>query len=322
MGIPAAVEGWCGGAEGATGDGGSMTAADGIRVVDVDAQTTDTFLEYARTFGPVHDDSYVSAEDLASFNAASEPALLALDASGVPLGAVSLLLDGFATEHLARFRILHASDPAAYPLLLDAILPRVPEGIERVYLFLPEHAADVVESLAAAGFAQCRRAYIMLNASPASVAELDLPGETTLELALPTASKDWANIINTAFHGHPGHFNMTAEEAAGVLGSSRVIRSGTLMAYRGGRPAGIVLTMADEQSPYSATVETLAVKPADQHIGMGRALLRAALRAAGRDGRSSVSLSVSTFNKRAMAMYLDAGFNVHDVRVCWEKRLA
>lgn len=299
-----------------------MTVADGIRVIDVDAQTTGTFLEYARTFGPVHDDSYVSSEDLASFNAANESALLALDANGAPLGAVSLLLDGFATEHLARFRILHATDPAAYPLLLDAILPRVPEGIERVYLFLPEHPGDVGESLTAAGFAQCRRAYIMLNASPASVAELYLPGETTLEQALPTAARDWANIINTAFHGHPGHYNMTAEHAAEMLSNSRVIRAGTLMAHRGGRPAGLVLTLADEQSPYSATVETLAVMPADRHIGMGRALLHAALRAAGRDGRSSVSLSVSTFNKRAMAMYLDAGFNVHDVRVCWEKRFA
>ncbi len=115
---------------------------------------------------------------------------------------------------------------------------------------------------------------------------------------------------------------MTAEHAAEMLSNSRVIRAGTLMAHRGGRPAGLVLTLADEQSPYSATVETLAVMPADRHIGMGRALLHAALRAAGRDGRSSVSLSVSTFNKRAMAMYLDAGFNVHDVRVCWEKRFA
>ena len=299
-----------------------MTASEGVRVVEVGPALADAFTEYARTFGPAHDDSYVSSEDLASFSPATEPAVLALDGAGTPLGAASLMLDGFATERLARFRVLHATDPAAYPLLLDAMLARVPAGIERVYLFLTEHPGVVLESLSAAGFAQCRRAYIMLNASPASVAELGLPAETMLEQALPTAAKDWANIINTAFHGQPGHYRMSTEQAAELLSNSRVIRAGTIMASRGGRPAGIVLTMADEQSPYSATIETLAVMPADQHIGLGRALLRTALRAAGRDGRSSVSLSVSTFNKRAMAMYLDAGFNVHDVRVCWEKRLA
>jgi ribosomal protein S18 acetylase RimI-like enzyme len=82
------------------------------------------------------------------------------------------------------------------------------------------------------------------------------------------------------------------------------------------------MTGADEANPYEAEIEMLAVLPADQHVGLGRSLMRTALLAAGRDGRSSVILSVSTFSKRAMAMYLDAGFGVHDVRVCWELRRA
>jgi ribosomal protein S18 acetylase RimI-like enzyme len=150
--------------------------------------------------------------------------------------------------------------------------------------------------------------------------EPELPSETILEPAHPTAATDWAHVVNGSFRGEPGRYDMTPDRAGELLGRPRVIRPGTLMAFRGGRPAGIVMTVADQDDIYGAEIESLAVLPADQHIGLGRALLREALRAVGHEGRSSVSLSVSTSNKRALALYLDAGFGVHDVRVCWELR--
>jgi ribosomal protein S18 acetylase RimI-like enzyme len=299
-----------------------MIASEGIRVVDVDGELTDAFVEYARRFGPVHDDSYVMDENLASFDPAVEPAVLAFDGSDAPLGAASVMLAGYANEGLSRFRILHASDPTLYPLLIDAVLARLPQGISRAFLFLPEHADEIVDALATAGFAESRRSYIMLHTSPGAVAESELPAETVLEEALPTSGGQWANVVNAAFRGQPGRYDMSESRAAELLARPRVIRGGTLLACRGGTPSGIVLTVGDEHSPYSAEIETLAVVPADQHVGLGRAMLRAAVRAAGHDGRTSVMLSVSTFNKRALAMYLGAGFGVHDVRVCWEKRLA
>lgn len=299
-----------------------MTEFDGIRVADVDEALAGAFVQYARAFGPAHDDSYVMDEDLAKFDPVVEPAVLAFDGSGVPIGAASVMLAGYAEEGLSRFRILHAADPAHYPMLIEAALARLPQGVARTFLFLPEHPGEIADALAAAGFAESRRSYIMLHSYPSAATEPELPAETMLEEALPTSGYHWANVINSAFHGQPGRYDMTEDRAAELLARPRVIRGGALLAYRGGTPSGVVLAVADEHSPHLAEIETLAVVPADQHVGLGRALLRAALRAAAHDGRTSVTLSVSTFNKRALAMYLDAGFSVHDVRVCWEKRLA
>lgn len=299
-----------------------MAGTIAVRVVDVDSSLADTFLSYARTFGAAHDDSYVSPEDLAGFDLAAEPAVLALDGGGAPVGAASVMLDGYEREGLSRFRVLHATNPSAYAPMLAALVARLRGRVERTFLFLPEDPGALAEVLPTAGFAESRRAYIMLHPSPSAVMEPELPGETVLEKALPTAATQWANVINAAFRGQPGRYDMTPERAAELLSRDRIIRDGTLLACRGGRPAGVVLTISDAESPYTAEIETLAVMPADQHIGLGRAMLRAAIRAAGSDGRSSVSLSVSTFNKRALALYIDAGFGVQDVRVCWECQLA
>lgn len=296
-----------------------MAALEGVRFVDVDATLAQTFRDYARTFGVVHGESGITHDEISGFDPAAEPAVLALDGLDAPHGAASVVIEG---DGHARFGVLHALDPALYAPLMDAAVARVPETVSRVCLFLPEHAGAIEESLAASGFAQSRRAYVMLHPSPTATTELELPAETTLAAALPTVSSDWAHIVNAAFHGYPGHADLTPERAAELLARPEVIRAGTLIAYRGGSPAGVVMTAADPENPFEAEIETLAVLPADQHVGLGRALLRAALLAAGHDGRSSVILSVSTFSKRAMAMYLDAGFTVHDVRVCWELRRA
>ena len=51
-----------------------MTGPDDLRVVDVDNVRANAFLRYAREFGAVHDDSYVTDEDLAGFDPSREPA--------------------------------------------------------------------------------------------------------------------------------------------------------------------------------------------------------------------------------------------------------
>lgn len=294
-----------------------MAALEGVRFVDVDATLAQTFRDYARTFGAVHGETGITHDETTGFDPAAEPAVLALDEFDAPHGAASVMLAG---DGHARFRVLHALDPALYAPLIEAVAARVPETVSQVCLFLPEHAGVIEETLTASGFAKSRRAYVMLHPSPTAATEPELPAETTLSVALPTASSDWTFIVNAAFHGYPGHTDLTLERAAELLARPEVIKGGTLIAYRGGSPAGVVMTAADPKNPFEAEIEMLAVLPADQHVGLGRALLRAALLAAGHDGRSSVILSVSTFSKRAMAMYLDAGFNVHDVRVCWELR--
>jgi ribosomal protein S18 acetylase RimI-like enzyme len=295
-----------------------MSTSEGVRIVEVDAAMRDEFLAYAREHGPAHDDSYLAPEDVATFDPAAEPSALALDSSDTVVGAASVMLAGYETEGRGRFRILHAADEATYGPLLDHIRGRLPAGISRVGLFLPAHAGPVEDALAAAGFAQTRRAYLLEHRGLQAVPETAPPSGTVFARATPSVAEDIVHVINRVFHDEPGHYDMTAARAAEILGRERVIKEGTILALRGGVPAGLVITVADAEDPFEAEIETLGVLPAHQGIGLGRALLHTALRAAAAHRKLSVALSVAAANERALALYLDTGFRVDDVRVCWE----
>jgi ribosomal protein S18 acetylase RimI-like enzyme len=294
-----------------------MSAAD-VRIVDVDDALRGQFLEYALAHGAECDDSYTSAEELESFDPANEPAVLAFDASGAIVGAASAMVNGYVTQGLARFRILHAADLALYPALTAHVLNRLPDEVGRAFLFLSEDAHEATGAVLATGFLETRRAYILLNTTPAFTEIPELPSETVFRQALPLDAEDWTHIVNAAFHGQPGRYDVSVDRVRELLTRPRVIADGTLIAWKNGLPAGVVLTVADADDMFEAEIETLAVIPHEQGKGLGRALLRTALVGASHDGRSSVILSVATTNRRALALYLDAGFHAEEVRVCWE----
>ena len=290
-----------------------------IRVLDVDSSLIEPFVAYVLAYGAQHDDSHITPEDLARFDPDSEPAVIALSEEQSVIGAASLMLNGAAEDGSARFRVLHALYPEHYQVLVDAVLARVPSSIARVFLLLPEHAGDVEHSLGELGFGVCRRAYVLRHPDPRSVTRVEYPSETHVHRATAAVASDWAAVVNSAFHAHPGHAQLSYERAGELLSSPRVLTEGTLIAFRGGIPAGVVLTMADANDPCASVIETLAVTPGNQGMGVGRALLHDAVGAAGRYGCRWVSLSVATFNRRAVAMYLDSGFKAEDIRVCWER---
>lgn len=297
-----------------------MGAAQKPRIVDVDASNADDFLAYSAAHGLEHDDSYVMPDELERFDPATEPAAIALDTEGAVIGAASVMVEGYVTEGLARFRILHATDPSCYPGLIERMLERLPEGVIRAFLFLPEHPGEITDALSSAGFVETRRAYVLAHTDPGTAASslMSEPSETTIVQALPTVAEDWANIVNAAFRGEPGRFEMTTPRARELLAREHVIPEGTLIAYKGGSPAGLVLTIVDPNDVHWAEIETLGVLPSEQGKGLGRLLLKHALAGAARNGYTHVSLSVSTTNRRAMAMYLDTGFHAADERVCWQ----
>lgn len=291
-----------------------------IRVLDVDGSLVDPFVAYVRAYGAQHDDSHLGPEELARFDPDAELAVIVLDEEQSVIGAASLMAGQVSDDGSARFRILHALYPEHYPALVEAVLARVPASVERVFLLLPEHAGDVEDSLGAIGFGVCRRAYVLRHPDPRNTTRVEYPSETHVQAASAAVAGDWAAVVNSAFHGHPGHADLTYERAGEFLSSPRVLGDGTLIAYRGGIPAGVVLTMVDAADPGASAIETLAVVPGSQGMGLGRALLHDAVAAAGHYGCRWVSLSVSTFNRRAVAMYLDSGFRAEDIRVCWERR--
>jgi len=293
-----------------------------IHLIDVEQPLSGGFLEYARLHGAQHDDSYLAPEHCVAFDPAREPAVVAVDGEGLVVGAASVMRDLAAGDGMMRFRVLHTLHPEYYPALADRILSRLPEDANRVTVLLPEHAGDVEEALEAAGFGACKRAYVLRHLDPRNAPRLDYPSGTQTRPATPAVATDWANIVNSAMHGQPDHVDTTYSIAGETLGSPRVLGGASLIAYRGGSPAGGVLTVTDAMDPCAAEITMLAVVPSHQGMGLGRALLHDAVATAGRGGCRSVSLAVSTFNRRAVALYLDAGFRAQDVRVCWQRTVS
>ena len=296
-----------------------MTNPPNTRIRNVTAANRDGFLDYARTFGPQHDESYVTApEDLAAFDPKGEPAVVALGKDNAVLGAASVMVQGYSEEGSARFRILHAAKPALYAPMLERVLKRLPAGVRSVFLFLPEDAGPIEAELTSWGFRETRRAYMLTHAHPGDVREARPPEGTLLMPATGADAATWARVVNEAFGGDPGRYDMTADGARNLLTRPRIVRDGTLTAWRVGQPIGVVLTIGDPDDPSSAEIETLAVAPGHQGGGVGKALLHSAVRAAASEGFASVALSTAATNERALKLYRDTGFGMDDARVCWQ----
>jgi len=73
-----------------------------VEVEAVTPESRDVFIEWALTHGAEHDDSYTQGPDLVQFPTPGEIAALAVR-DGRPVGAASLMLDGFVGSGLGRF---------------------------------------------------------------------------------------------------------------------------------------------------------------------------------------------------------------------------
>lgn len=95
----------------------------------------------------------------------------------------------------------------------------------------------------------------------------------------------------------------------------RAAETEVLVAVDGGRLAGCVTFVADASSPWAedlapgeASIRMLAVDPAAQGRGVGRALLSACLERAAVLGRAAVFLHSTPWMTAAHRLYRDAGF--------------
>ena len=295
------------------------------RPVGVEAVTPESqavFIEWALRHGAEHDDSYTQGPDLELFPTPGEIAALAVR-DGRPVGAASLMIDGFVESGLGRFRILHAARSEAYEPLVEWIVARIPPGVHDIFCFLPDQAA-AGDTLACLGFAPTRHAVILERASE-PVSKAVVPADTEIRPATPADAVAWTEVVNAAFAGDPGRYSMTEQRAVRLLRDERVLAS--FLAWRGGEPVGLstvdtVWRDEEEEEPPSAEITTLAVVPRAQGQGLGRALLRRALTSAADAGLCSTSLSTSSVNEPALGLYISEGFGVVEKRVCWGRSLS
>lgn len=289
-----------------------------IELIDVTPASRQAFLDYVAEHGAEHDDTFTRPDDLLVFDPVHEPAALAIAPDGSVVGAASVMREGYVEKASARFRILHATDYIAYPLLIERVLTRLSARTKRVFVFLPDADDHVQEAVVTAGFSVTRQAYLLEHTEPGAVERVAPPEGFTVSPATPMVAGMWAEVVNATFAEYPCRQVMSVEEARVALPRPGVVRAGTLIAHRSGTPAGAVLTIAHPDEPGTARIDTLAVVPDEQGKGLGKTLLHAALRAAGKAGNGRVLLTTVPSEEPSLSLYVESGFHIAQARICWE----
>lgn len=295
-----------------------------MNVAKIDRNNVALFLDYCKRVRGEVDDSYLSDEDLSAFEPErGRPSYVLLQA-GVPVGAASFVEDDYlAAAGKARLRIFRADDgrPESYAALWEAIEPSI-EGVPYAFLFAKEEDARVRRAMESLAFAQERIAYALLRDGDPPIGEPVVPdGYELRRFRYGRDEAAWCDVRNAAFATLRGsEAPMAPEHVAKWERGEDELEGGMLLLFAGDEPVGCVRSHKDDyEGVPCATIGPLAVKPALQGRGLGRTLLRAAVRNAAERGFPRTLLSVNAENEGAVALYLQEGFRKTLAFVCYSR---
>lgn len=285
---------------------------------------TPEFISYCKAHRREHDESYLDNDSLDEFVPdADNPTYLLRSDGGDLIGIASLMVGRtFRKNKKGRFRILHAQSPSfdTYSALLEALFREL-DGVETVYLFLPEERADVGDILIRLGFTIQRYAWVLSRGSETPVPAPVFPqGYRVERLNAGIDEQRWCDISNSAFSGFAWHTELLPESVKSSVESHEKLDGGLYVLWDGETPIGIlqIEAFSDENK---AEIGPIAVLPEYQGMGLGRNLLRFGMKTAYTAGFETVELSVNGENNKAAALYISEGFQKDTLMLCYEKRL-
>jgi ribosomal protein S18 acetylase RimI-like enzyme len=127
-----------------------------------------------------------------------------------------------------------------------------------------------------------------------------------------------AEVVQAAYGGYVGRLGVRPRPLADDYGA--IVRRGSVtVAERGGEIVGLIVLGSDEEGFF---VDNVAVEPAHQGSGVGRALLEHAESAARHAGFDSIYLYTHELMAENLALYSRAGYVEYDRRVHGDARLA
>lgn len=287
----------------------------------------DEFLDFCRKHRPDIDDSFLYEEQLAEFELSEEnPTYVAINEQGALVAAASLILNDYNRRgRKGRFRIFQAdtAEPAIYQELLQAIL-RHTAGLDKLDIFVPTVNVRETQNILAAGFAVERYSYLLVR-DEESVPDFSLPTGYEIKPFRPgTDELVWCEVRNSGFAKLKGSETpATPEMVTKMISRKDYIEGGLMILHHNGRAVGVVRGADDE---YEGTpimnIGPLAVLPEYQGQGLGRILLRAALRFAKEQAYTQTVLCVNAENERAKALYIGEGFKQVEAAACFAYELA
>lgn len=294
-----------------------------MRILPLEINRKQEFIDYCVTYRSEHDASNLYDEDLKCFEPnENNPTYILSDDNDTIVGAVSLLLGPEARKKgTSRFRILHSTitTTEAYKMLIDAISKHV-DGINNIFLFIPEEKTSTRDILKELGFCIQRFAWILTRKNE-NVLPPNFPNDYVVKpLRKGKDEEAWCNISNAAFSIFSWHVDITTESVLFDEASDTYIKDGILMLWHDQEPIGILRVEKDADDNI-LEIGPIAILPAYQGKGLGRSLLRFGLEVGLKNGFKSAALSVNGENKKAANLYLSEGFEKEALIYCYEKSL-
>lgn len=289
-----------------------------LKIHPVTSSNVETFVHYCLQHGPEHDDSYVPGP---GFSPSPDQPSYLLIRNGDTVGTVSLLRTRrYAEAGRGRFAVLHSTlgSREAYSALLTAV--RVDfEGLQGVYLFLPQTNKQTAGILAELGFQIERYSFVLINRAVRTV-HLQMPNGLSIRSLQASDSQGidrFAECVNASFSGLAGHMDLAAEEVKAWFLDRGYLEKGVCLLQEGDLPVGTISISREYGDERIAEIGALGVIESHRGRGFGRLLLRYGLDFSLRGGFESVILSVNAENRSALKLYESEGFEVIETVVCF-----
>ncbi len=284
-------------------------------------ENKEKFLDYCRKHYHEVDESYLSEEDLADFSVDGEaPAFILLE-ENVVIGAVSLVFSDYMKRaKQIRFRIFHSEkkELSTYSLLLNTVLPYV-EGMKSVFIFVNSKNKLDCQLYEELQFIIERTACVYVRDSLPIEEPNFREGLTVRPFVFGQDEDVWCEVRNDAFSRLKGHETPIIPDSLKFLREEEdYVEGGLMMVYDDENPIGIVRVTKDfDNGEWHSFLSTMCVKYVYHRQGIGRALLRYAMRYGAEHGMTKSMLSVDGANHSAISLYKSEGFTEYYTMICY-----
>jgi mycothiol synthase len=294
-----------------------------MRIERLTEERVGEFIGYCKRYKKELDDSFLYDEDLRNFKPDNEnPTYIAVDDSGEITGTASLIIDDRARAgRKARFRVFHSklNDFHTYEVLLEAILNHK-EGLDNVFLFVPIVNEQLIKAVESIKFKVERYSFLLVR-EDLEVPDVALPeGYRIKSFKIGEDEEIWCQVRNASFTNLRGNETPITPETVKRMNSGEdFIEGGCMILFHEDKPVGVVRDAKDdfEDKPIM-NIGPLAIIPEYQGKGLGRQLLRQAIKFAKENGYGRTVLCVNAENERAKALYLQEGFNQVEAVACYK----
>ncbi|WP_158638577.1 GNAT family N-acetyltransferase [Metabacillus litoralis] len=281
------------------------------------------FIAYCKKYRNDVDDSFLYDEDLRNFELNDDnPTYLILNQEREIIAAASLMIDEYNKRgKKARFRLFHSEvdDFSCYSLLLEKILLHT-KGLEKVFLFINLENEKLMNIMKKLNFTIERYSFVLLRENT----EVEEPVYSTdynvRDFRQGKDEEVWCNVRNEGFAKLQGNETpIDPENVAKMLSSEDYLEGGMKILYHQEKPVGVVRCTNDVYlNEPTMNIGPISIIPDYQGKGLGRNLLRTALKFAQEQTYKKTILCVNAENDHAKKLYLQEGFKQVEAVACYK----